>query len=294
MASNLTAAVECQVLPGWAIPVGIVMGVFGSIGINIGQNLQADGIAALPEEKRGSPAGSPKWRMGMAVFIAFSLVNFAASALAPLSVLMPIESVQFPTNVAYNKFVNKAPVSSRMLVGVALSLVGTVLSVVFGAQGDDCMSVQQLEALWLGVPWLIYFTLSLAIAAVAFVWHFQLVKRSSKRGDSSTGVLRPVLFTLSSALAGGAQMIVHSKAFSTLLSLLFQGDTTVFTASYILYLELALVVLCGIIWVFRQTQGLSLYNPLVILPLLVGVYILFGGIAGGIFYNEVRERRGTA
>ena len=29
------------------------------------------------------------------------------------------------------------------------------------------------------------------------------------------------------------------------------------------------------------SQGLSLYNPLVILPLLVGVYILFGGIAVG-------------
>ena len=29
---------------------------------------------------------------GMAIFITFSLINFAASALAPLSVRMPIES----------------------------------------------------------------------------------------------------------------------------------------------------------------------------------------------------------
>ena len=47
---------------------------------------------------------------------------------------MPIESIQFATNIAYNHFVNKAHVSLRMFLGVCLALVGTVFSVVFGAQ----------------------------------------------------------------------------------------------------------------------------------------------------------------
>ena len=54
-----------------------------------------------------------------------------------------------------------------------------------------------------------------------------------------------------------------------------------------LYVELGLTVVCGIIWVLRQTQGLALYDPLIILPLLIGTYILFGGVAGGLFFNEV-------
>lgn len=60
----------------------------------------------------------------------------------------------------------------------------------------------------------------------------------------------------------------------------------VLTSSWILYVTLVLVVTCGCIWVVRQTEGLGLYDPLVILPLLIGTYILFGGVAGGIFFNE--------
>ena len=35
-----------------------------------------------------------------------------------------------------------------------------------------------------------------------------------------------------------------------------------------------------------NAQGLGLYDPLVILPLLIGTYILFGGVAGGLYFNE--------
>ena len=68
--------------------------------------------------------------------------------------------------------------------------------------------------------------------------------------------------------------------------MLTQGDTSIFTSSWILYVEVVLVVVCGCIWVVRQTQGLGLYDPLVILPLLIGTYILFGGVAGGLYFNE--------
>ena len=85
----------CTELPPVLVPIGIVMGVFGSIGINIGQNLQADGIQALPAEYREAQQWrSKKWRFGMALFISFSIVNFAALAFAPASVLVPLESIR--------------------------------------------------------------------------------------------------------------------------------------------------------------------------------------------------------
>ena len=62
-------ASQCQELPAWGYSVGIAMSVAGSVGINVGQNLQAAGIAHLPEESRGSPFVSKQWRTGMAVFI---------------------------------------------------------------------------------------------------------------------------------------------------------------------------------------------------------------------------------
>jgi hypothetical protein len=33
------------------------------------------------------------------------------------------------------------------------------------------------------------------------------------------------------------------------------------------------------IWMIRLTQCLGLYNPLIILPLMVATYILFGGVS---------------
>ena len=77
------------------------MGVIGSIGINIGQNLQATGMQALPENQRSRPCVSKLWRVGTATFISFALINFSALALAPASVLTPLESIQFVTNIIY-------------------------------------------------------------------------------------------------------------------------------------------------------------------------------------------------
>ena len=74
-------------------------------------------------------------------------------------------------------------------------------------------------------------------------------------------------------------MIVHSKVLAEILALLVsQGDTRVFT-HWLLYVELALVAVCGVIWVVKLTQCLGLFDPLLILPLMVGSFILFGGIA---------------
>ena len=70
--------------------------------------------------------------------------------------------------------------------------------------------------------------------------------------------------------------------------MVFQGDIAPLT-TWLLYVELALVVGCGIIWGFKLTECLVLFDPLLILPLMVGTYILFGGIAGGIFFQEFED-----
>ena len=267
--------------------VGVGMGVIGSIGINVGQNLQAAGIQALSLEERTQPHKSKTWIIGTATFVLFSLINFAALALAPASVLTPLESIQFVTNVVYNRVINKAVVSMRMLVGVACACAGTVLSVVFGAQPAGCHSLPQLHGFWASAVWWVYLAISLSIAVAAFVTLQIYTRRMNKELPPLPGgvLVRPLAFTFSSALAGGAQMIVHSKVLSELLAMLFQGQVAPLK-SWLLYVELVLVITCGIIWVVKLTECLGLFDPLLILPLMVGTYILFGGVAGGIFFGE--------
>jgi len=245
--------------------------------------VQAAAIQALAEEDRIRPWRSRTWRLGMGLFVSFSILNFAALALAPASILTPLESIQFVTNIVYNKLVNDTKVSPRMLLGVACAVCGTVLSVLFGASGDGCHTVAQLTGFWTdNVAWWIYLALTLALATIAFVVH-EIYRRA--RLENRPAVLLPVAFTLYSALAGGAQMIVHSKVFSELLAIVMQGNTSMFT-SWLLYVEVVLVTGCGILWAIKLTECLALYDPLLILPLMVGTYILFGGVAGGIFFRE--------
>ena len=178
MSAAAAAASDCQALPAWGSYVGVLMGVAGSVGINVGQNMQAAAIRLLPEEKKMSPWSSRGWIVGFLMFVCFSLVNFAAFALAPASVLTPIESIQFVTNVAYSRIVNKCRISCRMLLGVALALGGTVLAVIFGAStSGSCHTLDELEAFWARPAWLVYLVVTVIVAAAAQLTHVVYTRR---------------------------------------------------------------------------------------------------------------------
>ncbi len=221
-------SITCEEPPEWGVSVGIVMGVIGSIGINVGQNVQASGLAAMPEEERSRPHRSWMWRVGMVLFVVFNLINFAALALAPASILTPLESLQFVTNIFYNRFINQKRVSGVMAAGVACALVGTVLSVVFGPPGGGCHSVDEIADFWMAPAWWGWFGTTLAIAAASLALNVVCTRRRRAGLDRpSYALVLPLTFTLSSTLGGGSQMIVHSKAISVLLSQLLQGDVGV-------------------------------------------------------------------
>ena len=116
------------------------MGLCGSVLINTGQNLQSmalqssEAVRAAPHKDRtwqvcasmwcpllgtrerlSSPTYSlpftllrdsprtPGTQAGMGTFMTGSILNFIAFTFASASILVPIEAVQFVTNVAFNK-----------------------------------------------------------------------------------------------------------------------------------------------------------------------------------------------
>ena len=93
------------------------------------------------------------------------MLNFAALAFAPASILTSLESIQFVTNVAYNKLINGVHVSREMLLGVLLACLGTTLTVVFGAQtGGTCRSVEEMSGYWGGAAWWAYLSTTIVLA----------------------------------------------------------------------------------------------------------------------------------
>lgn len=232
----------CQTLPAWGMPlrleramrpsrgcahashatprstrvstgfgVGVFMGVIGSIGINVGQNIQAQAIHQLAAGMKGDalpkPWKSRLWWIGQLVFIAFALINFSALALAPASILTPLESLQFVTNVFYNRIVNKAHITLKMAGAVALASVGIVLIVVFGASSGGCRGIPQLVAFWTRWLWWLYLMLTAGIAATAFMTHrIYWRRRKAGRPLPGTPLVLPITYSLYAALAGGAQV----------------------------------------------------------------------------------------
>ena len=248
-------------VPIWGTYVGVAMGFISQPGINIGQNIQADGLTSLPEELRlTSPWKSQLWAVGLLMFIGFSLLNFVALSFAPASILLPLESIQFVSNVAYARVVHKKAVPPQMSWGVALALVGTTCTVVFGSHEGSCYAVEDFEAPWEGSwSWWTYVVLSLTVsAACAAVWKQYTDEVEAGREPWMHKIVLPVTFTLIAAMLGGSQLIVNSKVFSESLSLLTHGDSSVLR-SWVPYVSLVLTVGCGIIWVTALTACLSMY-----------------------------------
>ena len=77
----------------WTVVLGIMLGLSASIGINIGNNLQALGMQQ--QEELGLEEKTRTFKIGTATFAVASIVNFGAFGFAPAAVLAPLESIQF-------------------------------------------------------------------------------------------------------------------------------------------------------------------------------------------------------
>lgn len=253
---------------------GIGIHIIGSIGINTGQNLQAMGLAKLDQadrQKCGKLIRSRLWLIGCSLFISCSIVNFAALTLAPASILVPLEAVQFIVNVAFGKYVRKVEVPMRMLAGVLSMVAGVILAVAFGESSNFCFTEEELMSNWTftkGWGWWIFLAITFGISMVALVAHNRLwARRVAGKYVKNADVLLPILYSIPSALLGGAQMIVQSKCLAELTELMARGEKLTI-AGWFFWVEALLVSTFGLFWFFRLTQSLGMYEPLFIIPLM--------------------------
>ena len=270
----------------WCTPLGIAIHVIGSVGINLGQNLQALGLERLGAEGLHRPCTSKLWVTGMTVFIISSLVTFSALALASASVLVPLESIQFLVNLLFGRFVRGKQITRRMALGTLILIGGVTMVVCFGVHESYCYDEAALQAFWVAPSWILYLICTFAIAAALYVvWRRYAAARKAKRRLPHHDIVEPVAYTLSSALFGGGQMIVHTKLLAELFELSAASGDVAFARGFF-WLELLLVALFGGYWLFRLSQCLAFYDALFIIPLMQTSFIIFGAFAGGTYFNE--------
>jgi len=270
---------------GALVVIGIAIGLASSIAINVGQNIQALGAKALGKGQQ--PCASRTWVLGLALFIIGSIGNMLAMAFASATILVPLESSQFVTNILFSKLINKAGTTWRQWLGTWIAVFGTVLTCVFGPNDARCFTLGQLETFWSQAEWIGFLIGSAVLSALGWLAYWRL--RSLRDSPLAEGGL-PALFAVSSALVGGSMMIVHSKALAELGDMLAGGAITLgdLLCSWFFWTELAVTTGCGTFWAIQMNASLQLYDPLFIIPLLQASYITFGSVASATFYQEFR------
>jgi uncharacterized membrane protein len=202
--ANMTGALVCDTEgEGFLVVVGIMIGLGSSVILNLGQNLQALGQQPGRENKT-------TWGIGLTLFISGSLGNMVAMAFASASILVPLESSQFVTNIFFSKLVLKKEITLRQWSGTALAVAGTILTCVFGPNDARCFTIDEMISFWSNGLWITYLLVSISAAVLGWMVYYRM-KAMPQRTALHDEVLLPALFALSSALLGGAQMIVHSK-----------------------------------------------------------------------------------
>lgn len=267
--------------------VGVVLGILASVGMDVGNNVQALGLEekARIEEETGLPGPNPQtWVLGTIIFVAGVFVKFVAFMFAPASILAPLESVQFISNLLFARVVRGRPITLRPAFATFMIVAGTTLAVVFGPTEVTKFTQMDLMRFWINPAWIFYVVLASA-AAVGFQLlhiHYQKALDNGISLPHDTIIL-PVTFAGSSVMVG-TQCMVQSKCMSELLELLVSG-TNVFSC-WFTYFVIIMFASATVIWLRRLNSALAKYDALFIIPLLQSGYIVVSAIAGGIYFQE--------
>ena len=70
------------------------------------------------EDREIDTCDSPVWVAGTEIFVTGSLLNFAAFAFAPQSILAALEGIQFVTNVLFGRCILGSTITNTMYLGV--------------------------------------------------------------------------------------------------------------------------------------------------------------------------------
>jgi hypothetical protein len=307
-----------------SVVLGILLGLFASIGINLGQNLQKSGQEDVTKAWLAFP--------GTVLFIGSAIVNFVAFAFAPASVLAPLEGAQFVTNFAYglvtrNKVLYEPPAKkgdrghykckavSFTLVGTLLVVAGIILPILEASNEVAKFDVDALWCFWRGRRWWIYFLSTLAVGTTCVVL-YRFLRRGfnptvrtdtleskvkqfgccgplknqtrtyidKKENYNRNNSLHMVLYAMPSAIVG-AFSVVQAKAISELVELFLNGDYSIL-GEWLFY-QCVLLIAVGLVpWFLVLNRATLWFEVLAILPLMQGFYIIFSSLGGGIFFEE--------
>ena len=294
---------------------GVILVIVGAVGGNLGNNLVSLGhkesfqkekacskkVANLSvgDETLNETEKSVKvdeeedkscisWtNIGRLVFVLGSLFNFAGFAFGAQSLLSSLESVEFVSNVVFVHYVHHEPVTLRMTLATLAIVAGNVLVVVFGEQEAENFNSDQMIHLYkTNTAYHAYLVLVFIVWGVTSyaysTYHESRMKKRVLMWQHS--FMEPLCYAISSSIIG-TQAVLNSKCLALLIDTTLSGEKNEFAFWY-LYMVLGTWIVMVAYWLIRLDQGLALFPPAFIIPLMQVVFMIFAILCGGIYFKE--------
>ncbi|PSS18262.1 Magnesium transporter like [Actinidia chinensis var. chinensis] len=278
--------------------IGAFINLFGSIAINFGTNLLKLGH---DERERHSILGSDgtngkivmrpiiyfqTWRVGILFFTLGNCLNFVSFGYAAQSLLAALGSIQFVSNIAFAYFVLNKTVTVKVLVATAFIVLGNIFLVSFGNHQSPVYTPEQLAEKYSNITFLLYCLILVLVVAL----HHYMYRRGEMLLEVPGHDLKPywrMLLPFSYAIVSGAVgscSVLFAKSLSNLLRLSMSSSYQLH--SWFTYSMLLLFLSTAGFWMARLNEGLSLYDAILIVPMLQIAWTFFSICTGFVYFQE--------
>eukprot|EP00898_Chlorokybus_atmophyticus_P006832 jgi/Chlat1/714/Chrsp104S01198 len=259
------------------------------------------------------------WRFGLVAFIFGNVLNFVSFGYAAQSLLAALGSVQFVSNVVFASVVLKERITFRYVAAVdahamqhialqallwtdlkicsivaatCLIVAGNFLLVWFGNHESRTYTVEELLAFYQAPVYLVYMGILVAVC-VGFAAIYRVGRRKAKiaqiEGQQLSAMHRNLLPFSYAMVSGiiGTQSVLLGKSLSILMRRLWGGDPQL-VAGWFAYVVLFFFLISSAFWMARLNKALSLFDAVVIVPMLQVAWTLFSILSGGTYFEEYK------
>lgn len=279
--------------------IGVTMNLLGSIILNVGTNFMKFGFIIKKQLEASEPGPgadtvglldkkvpTPRvWYIGVALMVLGGITVFASLGFAPQSLLAPLGSIQFVSNVFLGRFLLKERVTMRVVVATALLMLGSALSVAFGDHEHQEYNLDKLKHLY--TPGYLAYLACLAVLCGALhVTYLKYHERALQGGHMLLPhhkYVYPLSYCNVSAIIG-TQGAIFAKAASHIIADTAGGDNQLkFPMSWFF---VAGAVGGSIFWLTRMNSALRKFDGLFIIPALQVCWISWILVSAGTYFRE--------
>ena len=229
--------------------------------------------------------------IGTIIFILGNLFTFGSFGFGAQSLLASLESIQFVSNLFFAKYVHNEVVSNRMLVATLSIVGGNVMVVIFADHEAVLLTSNQMiheyvtNTIYQGYMIAAGIVFAITHYTYSHYYHSRVILRRPLLWNHS--FMEPFCYAASSAIIG-TQAVLNSKCMAILIQVTITGKQNEFTTWYI-YFILGIWLILVAYWLNRLDNGLMMYPPLFIIPVMQVFFVFFAIICGGLYFQEFLE-----